>query len=152
MNKSNKRLENELKNLSNKPVFNCVVVANDANVRKWTVHMPGPHGSPFEDGVFELSIDFPDNYPFKAPDVKFVTKMYHPNIKQDTGEICMDVFASSWSPTQKVADILEKLVSLLISPSTSSPLEADICKEYMNNPKQYEKKVRDFVKKYANKK
>ena len=152
MNKINKRLENELKNLSNKPVFNCVVVANDSNIRKWTVHMPGPNGSPFESGIYELSFEFPDNYPFKAPDVKFVTKMYHPNIKQDTGEICMDVFASSWSPTQKVADILEKLVSLLASPSTSSPLEADICKEYMNNPKQYEKKVRDFVKKYANKK
>ena len=147
MSKNNKRLENEFKNLTNKPVLNCVVVANDSNIRKWTVHMPGPHGSPFESGVFELSFEFPDNYPFKAPDVKFVTKMYHPNIKQDTGEICMDVFANSWSPTQKVSDIIEKLASLLVSPSTESPLEAEIAELFIKDHKKWEKNVRDFVKK-----
>ena len=75
--------------------------------------------------------------------------MYHPNIKRDTGEICMDVFASSWSPTQKVSDIIQKLSSLLASPQTSSPLESEICKEFINNPSAYNKKVKDMVKKYA---
>jgi ubiquitin-protein ligase len=54
----------------------------------------------------------------------------------------MDVFASSWSPTQKVGDIIEKLASLLSSPSTSSPLEREICKEFVNNPSTYNKKVK----------
>ncbi len=57
--------------------------------------------------------------------------MFHPNIKKDTGEICMNVFATSWSPTQKVSDIIQKLASLLSIPQTSSPLESDIYKEYM---------------------
>ena len=87
----------------------------------------------YEDGLFNLSVEFPDNYPFKHPEVKFITPMYHPNIKKDTGEICMDVFASSWSPTQKVQDILQKLVTLLRTPSTSSPLESEICQEYVSN-------------------
>ena len=51
----------------------------------------GPKGSAFEDGIFNLSFTFPDNYPFKHPDVKFITPMYNPNIKKDTGVICMDV-------------------------------------------------------------
>ena len=150
MNKSSKRLDNELKTLSQKPVCNAIVeIPDQNNPYKWKVYLTGPSGSPFEGGTFELSFEFPPNYPFKHPEVKFVTPMYHPNIKRDTGEICMDVFASSWSPTQKVGDIIEKLASLLSSPSTSSPLESEICKEFMNNPSAYNKKVKEMVKKYA---
>ena len=97
--------------------------------------------------AFTLSFAFPDNYPFKCPDVKFITPMYHPNVKKDTGEICMDVFANSWSPTQKVSDIIEKLASLLVSPSTESPLEAEIAELFIKDHKKWEKNVRDFVKK-----
>ncbi len=150
MNKASKRLDNELKSLSNDSVCNAIVeVPDQNNPFKWLVHLPGPAGSPFEGGVFKLSFEFPANYPFKHPEVKFITPMYHPNIKKDTGEICMDVFATSWSPTQKVSDIIQKLASLLSSPQTSSPLESEICKEYMNNPSAYNKKVKDMVKKYA---
>ena len=150
MNKSSKRLDNELKSLSNESVCNAVVeVPDQNNPYKWLVHLPGPQGSPFEGGVFRLSFEFPANYPFKHPEVKFITPMYHPNIKKDTGEICMDVFASSWSPTQKVSDIIQKLSSLLASPQTSSPLESEICKEFINNPSAYNKKVKEMVKKYA---
>ncbi len=39
MNKRKKRFENILKNLSNKPLFNCVVIANGTNIRNWIVHM-----------------------------------------------------------------------------------------------------------------
>ena len=73
--------------------------------------------------------------------------MYHPNVKKDTGEICLDVFANSWSPTQKVSDIIEKLASLLVSPSTESPLEAEIAQEFVSDHKKWEKKVKEFVKK-----
>lgn len=147
MNKSAKRLDNEFKALTKNPVHNCIVELDDPNdLHKWKVHMAGPEGTPYEEGVFTLSFVFPDNYPFKHPDVKFITPMYHPNIKKDTGEICMDVFASSWSPTQKVQDILDKIVSLIKSPSTTSPLETEICKEYVNNYKKFEANVRAFIK------
>ena len=144
--KSSKRLTNEFKNLSTNPVCNAKV-SQEGNLYKWKVVLPGPKGSPYEDGIFNLSFDFPDNYPFKHPEVKFITPMYHPNIKKDTGEICMDVFANNWSPTQKVCDIIEKLASLLVSPSTESPLEAEIAQEFMKDHKKWEKNVREFVKK-----
>ncbi len=146
MSKASKRLTNEFKNLTNNPVCNATVT-EDGSLFKWKVVLPGPAGSPYEEGKFNLSFSFPDNYPFKCPEVKFTTPMYHPNIKKDTGEICMDVFANNWSPTQKVSDIIEKLSSLLMSPSTESPLEAEIAEEFVKNHKNWEKKVKDFVKK-----
>ena len=96
--KSSKRLTNEFKALTTNPVCNAKV-SQDGSLYKWKVVLPGPHGSAFEDGTFNLSIEFPDNYPFKHPEAKFITPMYHPNIKKDTGEICMDVYANSWTPT-----------------------------------------------------
>ena len=145
--KSAKRLTNEFKNLTSNPVYGAKIIQEGGNLYKWKVALPGPKGSAYEDGIFNLSFDFPDNYPFKCPDVKFITPMYHPNVKKDTGEICMDVFANSWSPTQKVCDIIEKLASLLVSPSTESPLEAEIAQEFVSDHKKWEKKVKEFVKK-----
>ena len=144
--KSSKRLTNEFKSLTTSPVCNSTVSQEDS-LYKWKIVLPGPKGSAYEDGSFTLSFVFPDNYPFKCPDVKFVTPMYHPNVKKDTGEICMDVFANSWAPTQKVSDIIQKLASLLVSPSTDSPLEAEIAELYIKDHKKWEKNVRDFVKK-----
>ena len=145
-----KRLENEFKLISKDSVCGCtVLLENENDLKNWTILMLAPESTPYEGGVFKLKFTFPDNYPFKAPDVKFTTTIYHPNIKTDTGEICQDVFASSWAPTQKVADILEKIVSMLRQPSTSTPLEPEICNEYTNNINLFNQKAKEFTQKYA---
>lgn len=36
--------------------------------------------SPFEGGVFKLELFLPEEYPMSAPKVRFMTKIYHPNI------------------------------------------------------------------------
>lgn len=145
------RLKNEFASLSNDPICNStIILENENSLFSWILIMQGPEGTPYDSGIFKMQFKFPDNYPFKAPDVKFLTTIYHPNIKLDTGEICQDVFASSWAPTQKVHDILEKIVTMLREPSTSTPLENDICNEYINNRNQFNKTARDYSQKYAN--
>ena len=66
-----------------------VNLVND-NMSNWNVTVPGPKGSPYEGGKFVINLDFTDNYPFKCPKIKFVTKIYHPNIKTEEGEICAE--------------------------------------------------------------
>lgn len=149
MSKAANRLKNEFNSLTNNTVCNSTVLLDDEDIFKWIVVMVGPEATPFEGGIFKLQIKFPDNYPFKAPDVKFLTTTYHPNIKLDTGEICQDVFASSWAPTQKVQDILEKIVSMLREPATSTPLESEICNEYLHDRSTFESKAREYALKYA---
>jgi ubiquitin-conjugating enzyme E2 D/E len=41
----------------------------------------------FAGGKFIVELDFNDNFPFQAPKIKFLTKVYHPNISKEGG-IC----------------------------------------------------------------
>ena len=143
--KITKRLINEYKNLTLHQICGVKVIQEEGNLYKWKVDLQGPKGSPYEDGIFNLSFDL-TNYPFRCPEVKFITPMYHPNIKKDTGEICMDLFANDWAPTQKVYDIILKIASLLVNPLIESPLEPEIAQEYASDYKNWEKNVREFVK------
>ena len=148
--KAQKRLSTEFQSLSVDTVCGSTIILEDENnLFNWTVIMQGPDSTPYEGGIFNLQFKFPDNYPFKPPEVKFLTTVYHPNIKLDTGEICQDVFANGWAPTQKVQDILEKLVSMLREPCTSSPLENQICELFINQREQFNKNAREHTQKYA---
>jgi ubiquitin-conjugating enzyme (huntingtin interacting protein 2) len=51
----------------------------------------GPPETPYEGGIFFLEILIPETYPFSPPKVRFVTKIWHPNISSVTGAICLDI-------------------------------------------------------------
>ena len=68
------------------------------NLMNWQGTITGPSDSPYTSGKFIIIIKIPDTYPFTAPKVVFKTKIFHPNIHFDTGEICLDVLKSDWSP------------------------------------------------------
>ena len=66
----------------------------------------------FQDGTFKLTLEFSEEYPNKPPVVKFLSKMFHPNIYADGG-ICLDILQNRWSPTYDVSAILTSIQSLV---------------------------------------
>ena len=42
--------------------------------------LQGPAGTPFESGTFELAISVPEAYPLVPPNIRYTTKIFHPNI------------------------------------------------------------------------
>lgn len=87
------------------------VRANDLS--HWSAWLAGPADSPYCGGVWELSINFPNNYPIDPPTIKFLTPVYHPLVCQSTGKIKLDLLDSSWSPALSARVILVVLHSML---------------------------------------
>ena len=81
---------NDIKNCPDDELKGVEINLVNDNMSNWNVKIPGPKGSPYEGGKFVVNLDFTDNYPFKCPKIKFVTKIYHPNVKTEEGEICAE--------------------------------------------------------------
>ena len=60
----------------------------------------GPADTAYAEGQFQLAIDFPSDYPFKPMNIRFKTKIFHPNVNS-SGELCLEMLKNSWSPAQK---------------------------------------------------
>jgi ubiquitin-conjugating enzyme E2 A len=52
---------------------------------RWNAVIFGPENSPWDGGTFRLVLEFTEDYPNKAPEVKFVSDMFHPNSKYEQG-------------------------------------------------------------------
>tara|TARA_B110000208_G_C11794080_1_gene438807 strand:- start:3112 stop:3558 length:447 start_codon:yes stop_codon:yes gene_type:complete len=145
---SSRRLEKELKSITTNPPSNCNAGLLNNNLYNWNATIIGPEGTPYHGGVFYLNIIFPSDYPFKAPKIKFKTKIYHPNINAN-GEICLDILKNQWSPALNISNVLLSICSLLDDPNPDDPLVPDIAKLYKTNREEYNKKAQSWTYKYA---
>jgi len=121
---------------------------DDNNIFVWSATLIGPEDSPYAEGVFLLKINFPNNYPFKPPQITFETKIFHPNIS-GSGSICLDILQSNWSPALTITKTLLSISSLLTDPNPDDPLDATAGKMYKNNKEEFIKKAKETTQKYA---
>ena len=121
------------------------------SLHTWHVVLAGPPSSPFHGGRFGVLLTLPSDYPFKPPAVKFVTRVYHPNVSDDSlGGVCLGLLKpENWKPSTKVAAVLGALRSLLVEPLPDDPLADRIADEYRSDRPAWEKKARQFVERYA---
>jgi len=108
----------------------------------------GPSDSPYAGGVFNVTIEFPVDYPFKPPRIMFKTKIYHPNINAQ-GFICLDILKQNWSPALTISKALLSILSMLTDPNPDDPLMPDIAQQYKTNRAEYEQKAREWTQQYA---
>ncbi|CAG0885257.1 unnamed protein product [Darwinula stevensoni] len=104
--------------------------------------------SPYQGGVFFLTIHFPTDYPFKPPKVAFTTRIYHPNINSN-GSICLDILRSQWSPALTISKVLLSICSLLCDPNPDDPLVPEIARIYKTDKQKYNELAREWTRKYA---
>jgi ubiquitin-conjugating enzyme E2 A len=76
--------------------------------------------------------------------VKFITKMFHPNIYAD-GAICLDILQNQWSPIYDISAILTSIQSLLTDPNPNSPANSEASKLYVENKGEYNRRVKAIV-------
>lgn len=79
----------------------------------------GPVGTPYEGGLYAISVRFPVYYPMTAPRVRFETPISHPSVNQQ-GEVSRDILKAWWSAGPTVAQVRQKLEQLLSTPNPLS--------------------------------
>jgi ubiquitin-conjugating enzyme E2 A len=140
------RLTRELNKLqSESDKLDGIIIEKPNDLMVWFAKINGPPNTPYEEGVFDMQLTFDSDYPVKAPSVKFLTPMFHPNIYRD-GKICVDILQShEWTPAQNVRTILMSIMSLLMDPNPSSPANRDAAELYNKDKAAYGQKVREFI-------
>jgi|TARA_B110000444_G_C18534276_1_gene452670 ubiquitin-conjugating enzyme E2 D len=146
---SSMRIQKELTLLLKDPPDNCSAGPVGDDIFHWEGTIMGPTETVYEGGIFNLDIQFPKNYPFKPPKVRFQTKIYHPNINSG-GFICLDIFKENWSPALTISKVLLSLCSLLTDPNPDDPLVVHIADQYVNNREKYNNTARSWTQIYAN--
>jgi len=117
---------------------------------EFTVKLKGPAGSPYEGGVWKCRVVLPENYPYKSPSIGFCNRIYHPNVDEASGSVCLDVINQTWSPMFDLVNIFDTfLPQLLLYPNPTDPLNGEAASMLMRRPDDYKKKVQDYVKRFA---
>src|SRR3989338_2185338 len=107
------RINKETKRLMEDRMPGITATPREEDIRYFDVIMIGPDQSPFENGIFKLELYLPDTYPMEPPLVRFLTKIYHPNIDR-FGRICLDILKEKWSPALTIRTVLLSIQVLYI--------------------------------------
>lgn len=144
-----KRLKSEINEMNTSPPLNCSAgPIVESNLFKWQGTIIGPEGTPYAGGVFNISIDFTNDYPFKPPKMLFTTKIYHCNINS-FGAICLDILKDQWSPALTISKVLLSICSLLDQPNPDDPLVQEIATLYKTNKQEHDRRALLFTLEYA---
>ena len=158
--KTMQKLKNLYTDLIQNPITNagvCVGLFDENDIFNWKLTMIGPQDSPYRDGLFYLKIKFPENYPKQAPEVCFISPIYHVNVNpclpkgkggDPLGHICISDL-NWWKETQDLRQLLVDIFALFYLGNPDSPYGTGRAEELRNNKSLYDKKVAYFTKKYA---
>mmetsp|Transcript_17609 Transcript_17609/g.29591 ORF Transcript_17609/g.29591 Transcript_17609/m.29591 type:complete len:160 (+) Transcript_17609:140-619(+) len=124
-----RRIIKETQRLLSEPAPGISAAPHEDNLRYFNVLIEGPTQSPYEGGFYKLELFLPEEYPMAAPKVRFLTKIYHPNIDK-LGRICLDILKDKWSPALQIRTVLLSIQALLSAPNPDDPLAEDIARQW----------------------
>mmetsp|Transcript_16814 Transcript_16814/g.42147 ORF Transcript_16814/g.42147 Transcript_16814/m.42147 type:complete len:187 (-) Transcript_16814:177-737(-) len=126
-----------------------VDMVNDS-INEFYVEFVGPKDSPYEGGHWKLHVQLSDAYPYESPSITFVNRIYHPNVHKSAGHVCLDVINENWSPMFDLVNVFEVfLPQLLLYPNTAHGLNDEAAAMLMHEPTAFNKKVQEYVQRYA---
>ena len=148
-----KYLKAEFNKLQNDPILSlgCTVGLNPKygnNIFHWNVSLIGPMDTPYAGGTFILTVDFPDSYPNTRPEVRFTNKIYHLNVSNSNGHICISTL-NEWKPKTPMVNVISAIFALFYDQNPNSPYSGEMAREYTTNRAQFDRKAREWTRQYA---
>jgi ubiquitin-conjugating enzyme E2 N len=143
------RILKETQRLFQEPAPGISVTPHEDNLRYFAVIIAGPAGSPYEGGIFKLELFLPSEYPMAPPKVRFLTKIYHPNIDK-LGRICLNILKNdNWSPALQIRTVLLSIQALLSAPNPDDPLANDVAEHWKSDERNAINTAREWTRMFA---
>lgn len=99
--------------------------------------------------ITQVDIQLTNSYPFEAPKMRFITKVWHPNVSSANGAICLDILKDQWSPALSIKTAMLSLQALLSTPEPNDPQDAVVAKQYLDSYEEFVKHAKEWTAKYA---
>lgn len=118
------------------------------DLSSWRGTFPGPVGTPYEGGTFEVNIQLPAGFCIAPPRLTFLTKVWHPNVSSTNGSTCL--FTTDWSPVVTLPKTLLYAHLLLceVVPD-ESPHDTVVAAQYVDHREMFERTAKDWTRRYA---
>lgn len=98
-----------------------------------------------------MKLLLPYDYPASPPKGNFLTKIFHPNVKPVSGDICVNALKKDWLPTLGIRHVLNVIRCLLINPWPDSALNEEAAKMMSDSYDEYAARVRMLTSIHAKK-
>ena len=135
--------------LKNNPLSGINFYFNENDIIDIQADIEGPEATPYEGGIFRVTIKIPPNFPTVAPKGIFLTKIFHPNISEQ-GEICVNTLKRDWNPKEwSLSNLFQVIKCLLIYPFPQSALNEEAGKLFMEDYEQFSKIAKMFTSIHA---
>lgn len=122
----------------------------DDSSMEFHVIFHGPKDTPYEGGQWKVHVELPDQYPYRSPSIGFINRIYHPNVDEVSGSVCLDVINQTWSPMFDLINVFEVfLPQLMLYPNPTDPLNGEAAALLLRHPEQYKERVKEYVAKYG---
>lgn len=135
----------QLRELQVEPAEGIRVFMNEENIADVQAEVDGPVDTPFFGGVFKMKLVLPSDYPHTPPKGFFLTKIFHPNIRQPSGEICVNTLKKDWQPAHGLRHVLMVIRCLLIEPFPESALNEEAAKLMLEEYDEYFRRAKMFT-------
>lgn len=120
---------------------------NPNDIQKFEVILT-PSSGLWANHNFVFMFQIPNEWPIKKPDIKIVTRVWHPNISED-GPVCLNILRDNYTPTMTISHLVAGLQFLFDSPNPKSPLNVQAAQEYSSNFNAFKNKTEQYMADYC---
>lgn len=155
-------LSKQFRDLSQRPLGGFRVEVG-SDLFTWTVWFSGPKDTLYFPGQYKAQLTFPQDFPYKPPEMRILSSFWHPNVYED-GRVCISILHAPgvdeqnsletaqmrWTPVQSIEKVLISVVSLLADPDASdagAPANVEALSEYRKNRPKYIQRCKEFAEK-----
>ena len=145
-----KYLKKEFDQLQKDPVLALGVTVGLVNndIFHWKISLSGPKDTPYAGGLFFLTAVFTDTYPKDKPEIRFVNKIYHLNVRESDGHICISTL-NNWVPNTPMVSVISAIFALFYEQNPASPFSWSRAGQYTLRRNEFNRIAAEWTQKYA---